>query len=165
MINNKPKVSIIVPVYNVENYLNRCLDSLINQSFDDIEIICINDGSTDRSLEILKDYEKKDNRVKIINKENSGVSNCRNKGIKVSNGEYIVFVDSDDWIDIDTYEIMMDNIIKYNADIAVSNINYVYDDRYLATVNFRADGSSRFAKRNRWGYFPSVSLGWRVSNI
>ncbi len=103
---NKPKVSIIVPVYNVENYLDRCLDSLINQSFDDIEIICINDGSTDNSLSILKDYEKKDARVKIINKDNSGVSDCRNNGINVANGEYIVFVDSDDWIDVNMIETM-----------------------------------------------------------
>jgi len=119
MINNKPKVSIIVPVYNVENYLARCLDSLINQSFNDIEIICINDGSTDRSLDILKEYEIKDSRVKIIDKENSGVSNCRNKGINLVNGEYIVFVDSDDWINIDMLKTMYNKATENNSDIVM----------------------------------------------
>lgn len=98
------KISIIVPVYNTEKYLKKCLDSLINQTLKDIEIICINDGSPDNSLKILKEYEKKDKRIKIIDQENQGVSVARNNGIKIANGEYIGFVDSDDYVDLDFYE-------------------------------------------------------------
>ena len=97
-MHNKPEVSVIIPVYNVEKYLERCLDSVINQSFTDIEIICVNDGSTDNSLEILKYYEQMDDRVIVIDKENQGLSETRNLGINISNGKYITFIDSDDWI-------------------------------------------------------------------
>lgn len=92
------KISIIIPVYNVEKYLRECLDSAINQTFKDIEIICINDGSTDSSSDILKEYEQKDNRLKVISQTNKGVSTARNVGIQNANGEYIMFVDSDDWL-------------------------------------------------------------------
>ena len=114
------KVSIIVPVYNVEKYLERCLDSLINQSFHDIEILAINDGSTDRSLEILKKYESTDNRIKIINNSNVGVSETRNIGIMESKGEFIVFVDSDDWIDKDMIEKMYKFMVNEKSDMGIS---------------------------------------------
>ena len=94
------KVSIIVPVYNIEKYLAKCLDSLINQTLEDIEIICVNDGSTDNSAEILNEYAQKDCRIKIINQDNAGLSAARNTGINAANGEYIGYVDSDDWIDL-----------------------------------------------------------------
>ena len=113
------KVSIIVPVYNVEKYLERCLDSLINQSFHDIEILAINDGSTDRSLEILKKYESTDNRIKIINNSNVGVSETRNIGIMESKGEFIVFVDSDDWIDKDMIEKMYKFMTNEKSDMVI----------------------------------------------
>ena len=87
------QVSIIVPVYNVEKYLSKCLESLINQTLKDIEIICVNDGSTDNSLSILKEYANKDSRIKIIDKQNEGVSVARNTGIEVATGEYLMFVD------------------------------------------------------------------------
>ena len=103
---NNIKVSIILPVYNCETYLNRCLDSLLNQTFENIEIIAINDGSTDRSLEILDIYAKNDNRIKVINKKNTGVSDTRNIGLDESKGDYIVFVDSDDWIELNMIEDM-----------------------------------------------------------
>ncbi|MPQ42294.1 glycosyltransferase [Clostridium tarantellae] len=111
------KVSVIVPVYNVEKFLRRCMDSLISQAFKDIEIIAINDGSTDKSLEILREYEEIDSRVKVIDKENSGVSKCRNIGIDVSKGEYIMFVDSDDWIDTDMIENMYYKALEEKADL------------------------------------------------
>lgn len=95
------KVSIIVPVYNVEKYLKRCLDSLVNQTLKDIEIICVNDGSTDGSLAILDEYVRNDDRIVVINQENSGQSVARNRGIDVAKGEYIGFVDSDDWVSED----------------------------------------------------------------
>ena len=96
----KVMISVIVPVYNVENYLGKCLDSLINQTYKDIEIICINDGSTDNSLNILREYEQMDSRIIIIDQKNGGLSNARNIGLKEAAGEYIMFVDSDDWIDL-----------------------------------------------------------------
>ena len=93
-----PKVSVIIPVYNVEKYLEDCLDNVVGQTLQDIEIICINDGSTDNSLEVLQKYENEDARIKIINKENGGLSSARNIGIKEAKGEYILFLDSDDMV-------------------------------------------------------------------
>ena len=94
------KVSVIIPVYNVERYLEECLDSVVNQTLEDIEIICINDGSTDNSLDILDTYAKKDSRIKIINQENRGLSASRNNGLKISTGKYICFLDSDDYLEL-----------------------------------------------------------------
>lgn len=122
-----PKVSIIIPVYNMEQYLIKCLDSVINQTLQDIEIICINDGSTDHSLEILKEYASKDNRIIIIDKENGGLSSARNAGIKKSTGEYIGFVDSDDWISLDYFELLYNTATKHNADIACCSISKVIE--------------------------------------
>jgi glycosyltransferase involved in cell wall biosynthesis len=116
------KVSIIVPVYNVEKFIKRCLNSLINQSLKDIEIICINDGSTDKSLQILEEFAQKDDRVIIINQDNSGVSVARNNGIDNASGEFIGFVDSDDWVDLDFYEKLYNTAKSHDADIAVGGI-------------------------------------------
>ena len=91
-------ISVIIPVYNVEKYLGRCLDSVVNQTFTDIEIICINDGSSDNSLEILKRYAQRDRRIKIFTQENSGLSASRNVGMKYASGDYIYFIDSDDYL-------------------------------------------------------------------
>lgn len=122
------KISIIIPVYNVEKYLSKCLDSVINQTYKDIEIICINDGSTDNSFGILEDYAQKDIRIKIINKKNEGVSIARNIGINQSNGEYIIFLDSDDWIESNTCELSIDCIKKHDADICCFGINEIVKD-------------------------------------
>ena len=117
------KISIIVPVYNVEKYLEKCLDSLINQTLKDIEIICIDDCSTDNSLEILKKYALKDNRIKIITlNENHGQGYARNRGIELATGKYIGFVDSDDYVDLDYFEKLYCRAQKYNSDIAVASI-------------------------------------------
>lgn len=116
------KVSVIVPIYNVEKYLSKCLDSIVNQTLRDIEIICINDGSTDNSLKILKEYSKRDNRIKIINKDNAGLSAARNSGMEIASGKYIGFIDSDDWIDLDFFEKLYNSATKYDADIAVASI-------------------------------------------
>ena len=104
------KISIIIPVYNSAKYLRKCLNSIINQTFDNIEIICINDGSTDNSLSIINEYAKIDSRIKVYTIENKGVSAARNYGILVATGEYIGFVDSDDYIDLNYYEEMMKQI-------------------------------------------------------
>lgn len=115
----KPKVSIIVPIYNVEKYLARCFDSLLAQDLKEIEIIAINDGSKDSSWEIVKEYGSKDHRIKIINTPNRGVSAARNEGIKVANGEYIGFVDPDDWVENDMYETMYNYAASKNIDIVM----------------------------------------------
>jgi glycosyltransferase involved in cell wall biosynthesis len=115
----KPKISIIVPIYNVEKYLSRCLESLLAQTLKDIEIIAINDGSSDRSYEILKQYETKDNRIIVIDKPNGGVSSARNEGIQISSGEYIGFVDPDDWVDHEMYEVMYTNALSCKADVVM----------------------------------------------
>lgn len=115
------KVSIIIPVYNSEKYLNKCLTSVCNQSLEDIEIIILNDASTDSSLDIIKSYEKNDSRIKVINMEiNVGPGVLRNIGISSSNGEYIGFVDSDDYIDKDMYLELYNGIVKHETEIASS---------------------------------------------
>lgn len=116
---SEPKISIIVPVYNVEQYLSKCLDSLIQQTYTNIEIICINDESPDNSLGILEQYAQKDKRIKIINQKNTGLSGARNKGIEAATGDYITFVDSDDWIDLDTCEVALKSALEYDADVVL----------------------------------------------
>lgn len=120
-----PKISVIVPVYNVEKYLAECLESIINQTFNDIEIICINDGSTDKSLDILNRYAQKDSRIKIVSQPNQGLSAARNLGIKLASGEYISFIDSDDYINIDLYETLIQylpaDMICFNAEAFGNN--------------------------------------------
>lgn len=112
-----PKVSVVLPVYNVAAYLPKCLDSLLNQTLQDIEIICVNDCSPDNSLQILQQYAAKDSRVKIINQTNTGPGIARNNGIKAATGEYVGFVDPDDWADKEMYEKMYAAAVKHNADI------------------------------------------------
>lgn len=106
----KDKITVIIPVYNVENYLERCLKSILYNTYTNLEIICVNDGSTDNSKKILEDYSKRDKRVVVINKKNAGVSSARNAGIKIATGEYIAFVDSDDWIHEKYFEYLIRGI-------------------------------------------------------
>lgn len=117
-----PNISIIIPIYNVELYLKRCLDSVVNQTLENIEIICVNDGSTDNSLNILNEYAQKDSRIKIFNQNNSGVGVARNKGLKKAKGEFVLFVDSDDWIDLNTCEILYNKSKKLNLDLLLYNV-------------------------------------------
>ena len=122
-----PKVSVIIPVYNTEKFLRKCLDSVCNQTLQDIEIICINDCSTDGSLEILREYARKDNRIKLIELlENCGAAKARNIGIDIAHGEYIGFVDSDDFVDLDFYEKLYKKAVETGAD-AVKGKLYLYD--------------------------------------
>lgn len=116
------KVSIVVPVYNMEKYLEKCMDSLVNQTLEDIEIIVVNDGSTDNSIKILKKYKKKyPDKLIIIDQENQGISVARNNGIDISTGKYIGFVDSDDYVKYDMFENLYNKIEKSKADIVVCN--------------------------------------------
>lgn len=113
-----PKLSIIVPVYNVENYLNRCIDSILSQHFTDFELILINDGSIDNSKNICDNYAIKDQRVKVIHKENGGQSTARNIGLEMATGSYVGFVDSDDWITANMYEHLLEIIEETQSDVA-----------------------------------------------
>ncbi|MDR2066736.1 MAG: glycosyltransferase, partial [Endomicrobium sp.] len=131
LCNMFPKISVIVPVYNTEKYLHKCLDSVINQTFKDIEIICVNDGSTDSSYKILKDYAKKDNRIKIINQKNKGLSEARNKALDMVSSPYVMFIDSDDWIESITLEIFYDKILKENVDIVLCNFVSIPEDQLM----------------------------------
>ncbi|HTX61950.1 MAG TPA: glycosyltransferase [Methanobacterium sp.] len=116
------KVSIIIPVYNVEKYLEECLESLINQTLKDIEIICVNDGSTDNSIEILEEYAKKDERIKVLDKKHCGISVARNRGMEHATGEYMGFIDSDDWTDPTMFEKLYQNARLYDTDISMCPI-------------------------------------------
>jgi len=115
------KISIIIPIYNSEKYLSRCLETVINQTYSKLEIILVNDGSRDKSLDICKHYQSKDSRIIIIDKINEGVSVARNTGIEAATGKYIGFVDADDWIEPSMYESMLNNIEQYKCNIAFCN--------------------------------------------
>ncbi len=115
----KDKITVIIPVYNVENYLERCLKSILYNTYTNLEIICVNDGSTDNSKKILEDYSQRDKRVIVINKKNNGISSARNAGIKIATGEYIAFVDSDDWIHEKYFEYLIRGIDT--ADLVICN--------------------------------------------
>ena len=122
------KVSIIIPVYNVEKYLAKCLESIINQTYKNLEIICVNDGSTDNSFGILKDYAQKDERIQIINRKNGGQSAARNDGLDSTTGEYCYFVDSDDWIELCTIEKLVKIITTYDVDAVEHSLIQILED-------------------------------------
>ncbi|MDR0967921.1 MAG: glycosyltransferase [Rickettsiales bacterium] len=151
-----PKVSVIIPVYNAEKFLRKCLESVLNQTFSDIEIICVNDGSTDKSLEILQSY--KDKRIKILDKKNAGVSAARNDGLSAATGEYIHFIDADDWIDDDYYETLLAGA---RADIIasgfVSNTKFTNGIKYtrnhiVKTLSWKLWVSGAMSKSYVWRY-------------
>lgn len=121
----KPTISVIIPVYNVEAYLSKCIDSVRNQTYRNLEILLVNDGSTDYCESICERYAALDARIKVIHKENGGLSDARNAGIEAARGEFLGFVDSDDWIDEDMYELLYNLISEYEADIAICRIREV----------------------------------------
>lgn len=121
---NKKLVSIIVPIYNVEKYIKTTVESLMAQNYKDIQIILVDDGSPDNSAKIIDDLSKKDNRINIIHKKNGGVSSARNEGLKVAKGDYIMFVDGDDWVEDNYVEYFVELIEKSNCDIAMNRNNF-----------------------------------------
>lgn len=157
-------LSVIVPVYNVEPYISRCLSSIIRQSYKELEIICVNDGSTDNSEDLIKEYQKKDSRIVLINKENAGLVSARKAGLQKSIGKYVTYVDSDDYIDQGMYKYMMDAIVKNDVDIVTSGVyrDYgeriveerdsilqgCYSDKKLSGLRNELIETSRFFKRN-----------------
>ena len=122
------QITIILPVYNVEKYLRQCLDSIVNQTFKDFECLCINDGSTDKSLSILQEYAQKDERFKIVTQENKGLSVTRNVGIKNTNTKYLTFIDSDDWITENYLEVLYNKIEETNADIVRASYKFYFEE-------------------------------------
>lgn len=141
MMNTKDSelISIIVPIYNVDAYIGRCLDSLLAQSYANIEIICVDDGSTDNSLQVLKQYEQKDSRVRVFHQENAGVSAARNRGIMMAQGEYLSFIDADDWVDSRTYELVASRFSS-DIDLVSFGAKYEYDDKPSVVVLDRNGG-------------------------
>lgn len=125
---NRPIISIIVPIYNVESYLERCIESILNQSFKEFELILVNDGSTDSCKDICNEYKKRDSRIVVVNKKNEGVSSARNLGLDLAKGEYIGFIDPDDFINKDMYKILFDTIQANNSDMVICDYYKVNED-------------------------------------
>ena len=123
-----PLISVIVPIYNVEKYLARCVDSIVNQTYKNLEIILVDDGSPDRCPQMCDDYAKKDSRIKVVHKKNGGLSDARNAGLAVATGEYISFIDSDDYVSDDFFECLLDVMNKENSDIAECSVVKFYED-------------------------------------
>lgn len=133
-VKNAPKMSVLVPIYNVEKFLRQCLDSLVNQTLKDIEIICLNDGSTDNSLEIINEYAKDDARIVIVDKPNSGYGDSMNKGLEKARGEYVGIVESDDFIDLDAFEKLYSLAKSHNAEVV--RANYYFNKENKDTKNY-----------------------------
>ncbi|MCJ7840674.1 glycosyltransferase [Lederbergia sp. NSJ-179] len=149
------KVSIIVPVYNAETYLPNCLESIVNQSYKNIEVILINDGSTDESLKICNSFADRDDRIKVLSIKNSGVSTARNLGIQNASGDYITFVDSDDWIELNMIEFTINKALESNADVIVWSYfkNYVNQEKELSLI---PGGNQTFTNEKDILYLKSI---------
>ena len=130
---NKPLISVIVPIYKVESYLERCINSIIKQTYKNIEIILVDDGSPDKCPEICDQYAKKDKRILVIHKKNGGLSDARNAGLEVMNGEFVTFIDSDDYVEEDYVEYLYYLIKKYNAKMSICSYKAIYDSGAIIT--------------------------------
>ena len=113
------EISVIIPVYNIQQHLRECLDSVLGQSYPHLQVICVDDGSTDESPAILAQYAQKDNRVQVIRQQNAGPGAARNTGLEAATGEYVIFLDSDDWFEPDFLEKMVDTAVREGADVAI----------------------------------------------
>ena len=122
-------ISVIVPIYKVEHYLPKCIDSIIHQTYQNLEIILVDDGSPDNCPEICDEYAKRDKRIKVVHQENGGLSAARNSGVEMANGEFLCFVDSDDYIHPKMYEILYKNLKKFKADISICDYNVVFENQ------------------------------------
>jgi len=133
-------ISVIVPIYKTEKYLKRCIESIINQTYTDMEILLVNDGSPDNCGSICDEYSEKDDRIKVIHKENGGVSSARNVGLDMAEGEYISFVDSDDFIKSNMIEVLMSNMLSTQSDLVICNYENLYENN---RVKIRSDYENR----------------------
>lgn len=127
-VSEKPLISVIVPIYKVEKYLDRCIQSIINQTYKNLEIILVDDGSPDNCPKMCDEWAKKDKRIKVIHKENGGLSDARNNGIETSNGEYLTFIDSDDYVDQEYVLSMVKRILNDNSDMVISSHKVIFDN-------------------------------------
>lgn len=157
----KPKLSILIPIYNVEKYLRQCLESVCGQTLQNIEIICLNDGSTDSSLDIIKEFQAQDKRIVLIDKENSGYGDSMNQGLKKATGEYIGIVESDDWIDVNAFEEMYNLAKVYNAEVVRANYyrNKANCDEKYYGVNIWDTGQA-ICPRSRTSIFYQPPAIW-----
>jgi len=130
-----PKISIIVPVYKVEQYIHKCIDSILMQNFENFELILVDDGSPDICGEICDRYADKDKRIKVIHKENGGLSSARNAGLEIAKGDYIGFVDSDDWIEPDMYELLYGMCAEHRCDVAICSSQIHYSNKIVISSN------------------------------
>lgn len=135
-------ISVVIPVYNVEQYLDRCLYSVVNQTYKDIEIILVDDGSTDQSGKICDNWKSRDQRVIVVHTMNHGVSSARNQGLKLVKGEFISFIDADDWIDFDMYEKLLKNMIMNNAEVGICG--YTIEPQHLKAGNLKREEERLF---------------------
>lgn len=152
-----PQISVIVPIYNVEKYICRCVDSILNQTFTDFECILVDDGSPDNCGRICDEYAKKDRRVKVVHKKNGGLSDARNAGIEVAQGEYLGFVDSDDWIHPQMYEILYKGIIENNVKMSACRLEEALEEHEFKRIDdpkFCVNNGLKFLTSN---YFVAIS--------
>lgn len=133
----QPLVSIIIPIYKVESYLRRCLDSIVRQTYKNLEIILVDDGSPDNCPQICDEYAACDNRIAVIHKKNGGLSEARNTGLDICKGEYISFIDSDDWVEKNYIEFLIKNAFSHQADIVIGNYDLVWDDHSASSEPFQ----------------------------
>lgn len=150
------KISIVIPIYNAEDHLQRCVDSVLNQTEKNIEIILVDDGSKDNSIEICKNYLNQDKRVQLIHQENSGVSAARNRGIEQACGEYIGFIDSDDWIEPNMYECLLREANQASADIVICDARTVYEDGKIQADTITQLSGNRILQKSE--FTPSLLL-------
>jgi len=149
------KISVVIPIYNAENYLDKCLTSIIHQSYNNLEVILVDDGSTDSSLKLCKEWTKKDKRIKVFHQENAGVSAARNYGIKKCSGDYISFIDSDDYLELDMYEKMTNPLNKKKYDVLVCNYYVESNSQTILGITYKPTASwevEMFDKGNVRGY-------------
>lgn len=151
-------VSVIIPVYNVENYLEKCVESVINQSYQNIEILLINDGSTDSSANICNLMKKKDSRIKVFHKKNGGLSDARNYGINESSGKYLVFIDSDDWVDKEYVRYLYDLINNNDCDISVCEIVKITEKGKIVSNNLNNNNVLKLNQKDALKNMIEVNL-------
>lgn len=159
-----PKVSVVVPIYKVEKYLSRCIESITNQSYTNLEIILVNDGSPDCCGDICEEYALQDSRIKVLHKENGGLSDARNFGMNYVTGEYTVFVDSDDWLELNMVETMIKLVNEHNSDIAQVGFYYTYNDYLLFDDRYYSENDKPIVLDN-YSLMKELVINEKVKNF
>ncbi|WML45816.1 glycosyltransferase [Neobacillus sp. PS3-40] len=159
-----PKVSIVVPIYKVEKYLNRCLDTIVNQTYTNLEIILVDDGSPDNCGKIADEYAQNDCRIKVNHKKNGGLSSARNSGMELATGDFTLFVDSDDWLEKNMIEKMLNISNEFKADVVQSAFYYAYDDHFLFDNRFYQKESPPIVLDNK-SLMAELVVNERVKNF